>query len=103
MRILVLFVVATLVVLADSMSHVFSQSDIDGKTRVDANKPAIYTETLDRDGGCNYKDSNLDSGIVLASIHTLGSDRLFGPSDDRVLAKFIPRQKPHQQRKPSNC
>src|SRR5262249_25369720 len=46
----------------------------------------IIEETLDWDGGCDYKATNLDAGVVLATLHADGADRVFAPGDDRVLA-----------------
>jgi glucoamylase len=43
-------------------------------------------ETRGRDGGCDYKYSNLDAGVVLASLHAADDDGFFAPEDERILA-----------------
>jgi glucoamylase len=43
--------------------------------------------TLNRDGGLGYKDSNLDTAVVLAVLHShIPGDTFFAPTDDMVLA-----------------
>ncbi len=42
--------------------------------------------TLDRDGGLDYKYSNLDSSVILAVLHTGDSQNLFSVSDDKILS-----------------
>ena len=45
-----------------------------------------FVETIDRSGGLDYKSSNLDSGVVLASLHAQGEQSYLSPTDDRILA-----------------
>ena len=45
-----------------------------------------FVETINRSGGLDYKSSNLDSGVVLASLHALGENSYLLPNDDRILA-----------------
>ena len=59
-------------------------------------------ETLGRDGGVDYKTSDLDSGIILAVLHAAGPDNFFGPSDDRVLATAIHLKKTFKNLYPIN-
>ena len=42
--------------------------------------------TINRDGGLDYKNSNLDSSIILAALHAQGEPGYFSAADDRVLA-----------------
>jgi glucoamylase len=42
--------------------------------------------TRKRVGGLDYKSSNLDVAVILASNHSLGGDIFFGPNDEWVLA-----------------
>jgi len=50
---------------------------------------ANYLLTIvDKNGGIDYKSSNLDSSVVLAALHGYLGDGFFGPSDDRMLATF---------------
>ncbi len=53
----------------------------------DASKGYIVS-TLQRDGGIDYKSSNLDSSVVLGALYGQG-DAFFKPSDDRVLATVL--------------
>jgi glucoamylase len=52
----------------------------------DAKRNHILT-TIGRDGGLDYKTSNIDNQVILASLHAGDeSTGLFAPWDDRVLA-----------------
>jgi len=54
----------------------------------DAGKGFVVT-TLGRTGGLDYKDSNIDSQVLLASLHFGGSDGVYAPESDRILATTV--------------
>jgi glucoamylase len=45
--------------------------------------------TLGRDGGLDYKSSNLDASVILAVMHGDTSDGFFAPTDDRVMSTAL--------------
>jgi glucoamylase len=50
-------------------------------------KKGYLLATLNRDGGLDYKTSNLDAAVVLAVLHGhIPGDAFFAPTDDMVLA-----------------
>ncbi|MBX9766717.1 MAG: glycoside hydrolase family 15 protein [Bdellovibrionales bacterium] len=53
------------------------------------NGQGLIRPTQNRDGGIDYKNSNIDTAIILGVIHSLDEeDSVFSPSDERVLATF---------------
>lgn len=51
----------------------------------------IVVQTLDRDDGADYKQSQLDTATVLATLHstTQQNDGFFGVNDDRIQATVV--------------
>lgn len=47
---------------------------------------SIFIATLDRDGGIDYKQSNLDSSVILGALHGRRNDGFLPFSDERLLA-----------------
>lgn len=54
----------------------------------DSNRKLLVT-TLDRDGGLDYKNSQIDVQVVLAALHAAGSDDYLGPTSDRIQATAV--------------
>lgn len=48
----------------------------------------IVVSTRERNKGIDYKSSGMDSSVILASLHSLGSDGFMSPIDDRLLSTF---------------
>ncbi|MBY0370275.1 glycoside hydrolase family 15 protein [bacterium] len=46
----------------------------------------LIVPTFDRDGGIDYKHSDIDTAVLLAVLHTQGKDGYFQASDSRVLS-----------------
>ena len=59
-------------------------------------------ETLGRDDGTNYKVSNLDSGVILASLHAAGPDGFYAPWDEHILATAVQLKETFRQLYPIN-
>jgi glucoamylase len=51
----------------------------------DSNRSYIVA-TLNRTDGADYKDSQIDSVVILGILHGMQADGLFSPSDERVMA-----------------
>lgn len=51
----------------------------------DANRSYLVA-TLNRTDGADYKDSQIDSVVILGILHGMQADGLFSPSDERVMA-----------------
>ena len=50
-------------------------------------RKGVLVPTLDRDGGLDYKQSGLDTAVLLAVLHAQApGDGFFAPTDDKVLA-----------------
>lgn len=53
------------------------------------NNQGVIRPTLNRDGGVDYKNSNIDTAVIFGIIHSLEEeDAFFSPNDERVLATF---------------
>jgi glucoamylase len=52
----------------------------------------ILTETLDWSGGVNYKNSGIDSAVILGVIHGQTGDGFLSPSNDQVLATVLKQE-----------
>jgi glucoamylase len=62
----------------------------------------VIVPTRHRDAGIDYKNSGLDSAVVLGVLHALGTDRFFSPSDPRVVATIEAIEKSFQSLYPIN-
>ncbi|MDZ4661535.1 MAG: glycoside hydrolase family 15 protein [Pseudomonadota bacterium] len=56
----------------------------------------VIVETIDRDGGADYKTSNLDTGVILGLLHGSLDDGFFAFSDERVLGTVRALEKAFQ-------
>lgn len=62
----------------------------------------VIVGTIDRDGGADYKHSNLDTGVILGLLHGSIDDGFFAFSDERVLGTVRALEKAFHEIYPVN-
>lgn len=53
------------------------------------NQNGYIRSTVKRSGGMSYKNSGLDSSVILAVLHTNNESSIFGLADKRIIATFF--------------